>query len=179
MQAHALAGIAPRRTGNRENPGKTHSGQFFGQIGLRLDQHAPPAEPFEVPGLDSCCGRLAPTSTKKPDYAPEKRPHELLLASVGRSLVAMLRRTAAYSIARRDLCTILVVLKPGTRSMRITSPPSLLDQRVAHDLLAPVVAAFHQDLWTHAADQFERRVLIEYDDEIYRLDRRQHLGARM
>ena len=72
-----------------------------------------------------------------------------------------------------------MVLKPGTRSMRITWPPSLLDQRMAHDLLAPVVAAFGQDLRAHAADQFERRVLIEYDDKVDRLQRRQHLGARM
>ena len=33
---------------------------------------------------DSCRGRLAPTSTKKPDRAPPKNvPHELLLASLG------------------------------------------------------------------------------------------------
>ena len=40
-----------------------------------------------------------------------------------------------------------------------------LDQFVAHDFLAAIVTALDQHLGTHPAQQLERRILLEYDDE--------------
>ena len=75
--------------------------------------------------------------------------------------------------------TISVVLKPGTRSIRITSPPSLSTSSWPTTCSRLVVAAFGQHLGAHAAEQLQRRVLIEHDHEIDRLERGEHLGARM
>src|SRR5262249_56395633 len=40
------------------------------------------------------------------------------------------------------------------------------DELVSHHLLAPVVAPFDQHLGTYAADQLERGILLEDDDEV-------------
>src|SRR5215471_16705789 len=53
------------------------------------------------------------------------------------------------------------------------------DELVSHHLLAPVVAPFDQHLGTHAADQLERGILLEDDDEVYGFERRQHFGTRV
>ena len=54
-----------------------------------------------------------------------------------------------------------------------------LDDGVADHVLALVVAALDQHRRLDARDQFFRRVLVEHDDEIDRLERGQHLGARL
>ena len=61
----------------------------------------------------------------------------------------------------------------------MTSPPSRFDDLVADDLLAPVITALDQHLGAHAPDQIERRVLLEHHDQVDRLERGQHLGARV
>ena len=68
---------------------------------------------------------------------------------------------------------------PGTMSIRITSTAQLLDDGVTDHVLALVVAALDQHRRLHARDQFFRGVLVEHDDQIDRLKRGQHLGARL
>src|SRR6478736_6399917 len=53
-----------------------------------------------------------------------------------------------------------------------------LDDLVADDLFAGVVAALDQHARRHLRDQADRRVLLEDRDEIDRLQRRQHFGPR-
>src|SRR5690606_34494 len=40
------------------------------------------------------------------------------------------------------------------------------DDLAADDLVPGVIATFYEHLWAHAADEFQRRVLVENDDEI-------------
>src|SRR5258708_27587689 len=53
-----------------------------------------------------------------------------------------------------------------------------VDDLVADDLVAGIVAALHQHARPDLRDQLDRRVFLEDDDEIDRLQRRQHFGAR-
>src|SRR5690606_12556266 len=52
------------------------------------------------------------------------------------------------------------------------------DDLAADDLILRVVAALDEYLRTHAADEFERRVLIENGKQDDRFERRQQLAAR-
>ena len=83
MQAHAPTCVLWRRAGNRENSSSTHAGQFLGQIGLRLDQHAPPAELLEVPGLRFLLRPVCPDLDEESRArTTEEPPHQRLLVSV-------------------------------------------------------------------------------------------------
>src|SRR3954462_12805215 len=57
-------------------------------------------------------------------------------------------------------------------------PAVRLDDVVTNNILSGVVAALHQHSGAHLLDQFERRVFFEYDDEIDRLQRGEHVSAR-
>src|SRR5258707_2475598 len=51
------------------------------------------------------------------------------------------------------------------------------DDFVADDLVAGIVAALHQHARPDLRDQLDRRVFLENDDEIHRLQPRQHFGT--
>ena len=123
-QRPALCG---RRARDREHAGRARLPERGREIGLRLDQNAAPAELLEMPGLRR---ELRPVGADLDEEsgaaAAEELAHQLLLASV-RPIVAhaISDRARRYvDCGARDFRTIRVVLKPGTRSTRMTSPPS-------------------------------------------------------
>ena len=107
--------------------------------------------------------------TRAPAPARAHRMH------AARTVIAHQRRAAAA----RDLRTMLGRAEAGHEIDQDHLAAVALDQLAADHLLAAVVAALHQHLRPHAADQLERRVLLEHHHEIDRFERRQHLGARV
>ena len=112
--------------------------------------------------------KYRPSSPRRPDRARPAAP----------------RRPATQSAAALTPClprarsTSDVVLWPGRISTSTHLAASGLDDLVADDLLAGIVAALDQHARLHLRDQVDRRVLLEDRDEIDRLQRRQHFGAR-
>src|SRR5262245_19979879 len=132
---------------------------------------------------DSCCGLLAPTSTKNPDRAPPKNSRTSCCSRPSGKVV----RTAFPRAASRapdpggrarlanDLCRAEARHEINEDHFAAFA----FDEPVSDHFLALVVASFHQDLGAHAADQLERRILLEDDDEIDGFKRRQHFGTRV
>src|SRR6516165_12284307 len=110
---------------------------------------------------DSCCGRLAPTSTKKPDRAPPKnsrtsscsRPPGKVMRAAPWTLRASDRGGHARSTDDFG-CT-----ETGHEVDEDHLAAIAFDKLASHHLLATIVATLGQHLRTHAPDQLERRIL--------------------
>src|SRR6516165_11073197 len=132
---------------------------------------------------DRCCGRLAPTSTKNPERAPPKNCRTSACSfpsstAAGTDDCADFRNRLA-GLQRARLAHDLARAEAGEKINEDHLAAIGFDQLAAHDFIPSVVSAFHENLRTHVPDQLDRRILLEHDNQIDRLDRGEHLGARM
>src|SRR5579871_4762076 len=124
---------------------------------------------------DSLRGSLAPTSTKYPGRAP-KNSRTIRSSSCGRKIArdkssARLGRAAALDHAGGRLT--------GDELDEDYLAALRFDDIVTNHLVVFVVAALDQHLRANTLEQLARRVLVEDDDQVYRLECRKHLGARV
>src|SRR5215467_7171010 len=105
---------------------------------------------------DSCWGRLAPTSTKKPDRALPKNSRTSFCSRPSGKVVrtAFLRAAsgAPDSSRRARLADDLGRAEAGHEIDEDHFAAFAFDELAPHHLLAPVVAALDQDFGMHAAD---------------------------
>ncbi len=123
MQRQRASGIVGRGTGDREDHGRTHGAQLVGKIGLRLDQHAGPAGLLQMPGLRALARIVGADLDEEPFNVAEERrdqPH-LVIGRNARQEDAFHRNQRTFGARVRS--TMALVEWPGTRSIRITSPP--------------------------------------------------------
>ena len=82
-----------------------------------------------------------------------------------------------YPIRDRILSTIAVVEWPGSMAMRTTRPPLAFDDVAADDGVLGPVGAFDEHIRLKAGNHLMRRVLVEDDDGVDAVERRENLGA--
>src|SRR5436190_7910928 len=181
MKLHAPPRVLWRRASHRKDLGGARVAEIDRKLGLRLDQDAGPTELLQMPGLRFLLRPIGADLDKEARLrAAEKLPHKLLLAPLGqRHARSSVRSQPPLAGRHPRSADDLGRAETGHEIDKDHFAAVALDELVSHHLLAAVVATFGQDLGTHAPDQLERRILIENDDEIDRLERRQHFGPRV
>src|SRR5262249_48197790 len=155
---------------HRKHLGGARPPQIIGEIGLRLDEDAGPTELLQGPGLRLLLRAVgADLDEEARPRAAKKLPHELPLPSIGQGRNHSFRRAASRapdSSGRARLADNLGRAEAGHEIDEDHLAAFAFDELAPHYLLAPVVAALDQDFGMHAADQLERRILAEDDDEV-------------